>query len=287
MTGSTGRIRLVALDLDGTLLDSAGRLPLANATAVAEVVASGVEVVVVTGRRFGFARHILDDLPGVRTLIASNGALTKDRHGTTLAGRPLPRAVAARVIDDAVAYRADAAVVFDRPRERQVVFERIDWTDPRRRAYFEWNRDYIDQVSPLTAALIEDPVQLMYTGDVRAMRNLLSVLDALAYRADFAVALTEYVDRDFALVDVVRRGCSKAAALAEWAARLGVSRGEVLAVGDNHNDCEMLDFAGHGVVMGNAAPELREGRWAVTATNDEAGVAAALIAFVLGDWRTG
>ena len=89
------------------------------------------------------------------------------------------------------------------------------------------------------------------------------------------------VDRDFSLVDVLAAGCTKGATLAEWARRRGYARDEVMALGDNLNDVEMLEAAGLPVVMGNAVPALLDRGWPVTATNDDAGVAAAISRFVL------
>ena len=86
---------------------------------------------------------------------------------------------------------------------------------------------------------------------------------------------------DFSLVDVLRAGCSKGAALRDWAARRGLRHDEVMAVGDNHNDIDMLEFAGTAVVMGNACADLKERGWCVTASNDECGLARAVETFVL------
>jgi hydroxymethylpyrimidine pyrophosphatase-like HAD family hydrolase len=97
----------------------------------------------------------------------------------------------------------------------------------------------------------------------------------------FGVALTEYQERDFSLVDVIRAGCSKGAALREWSERQGLRPDEVMAMGDNLNDLEMLEFAGTPVLMGNALAELKARGWAVTASNDEAGVARAIETFIL------
>jgi len=124
-------------------------------------------------------------------------------------------------------------------------------------------------------------VQLTYNGPVSEMRGLIEVLTALPYAASFALAVTEYESRDFSLVDVVGAGCSKGATLARWAAVQGVTQDEVMAVGDNLNDREMLEYAGLPVVMGNAVPALRRDGWPMTETNDEAGVAAAIARFAL------
>ena len=80
----------------------------------------------------------------------------------------------------------------------------------------------------------------------------------------------------FRSIDVLNAGCSKGHALERWAAHRGFRRGEVMAVGDNHNDVEMLEFAGHPVIMGNACEELRGRGWTVVRGNDECGVAAAV-----------
>jgi hypothetical protein len=111
------------------------------------------------------------------------------------------------------------------------------------------------------------------------MRGLLEELQGLPWAGDFSCALTEYEARDFSLVDVLRPGCSKGAALAEWVRRRGMTRDNVLAIGDNWNDREMLEFAGTPVVMGNAVPTLKELGWHVTGTNDECGVAQAIERF--------
>ena len=91
--------------------------------------------------------------------------------------------------------------------------------------------------------------------------------------------------RDFSLVDVVGHGCSKGSALRHWAESRGITAGEVMAVGDNLNDLEMLEYAGRAVVMGNGLEELRCRGWAVTDSNDEAGVARAIETFVLDGSR--
>jgi hydroxymethylpyrimidine pyrophosphatase-like HAD family hydrolase len=83
------------------------------------------------------------------------------------------------------------------------------------------------------------------------------------------------------MLDVLPPGCTKGAALAEWAERQGLRREEILAIGDNHNDLEMLHFAGIPVVMGNSVPELKTYGWHETHSNDDGGVAAAIERFAL------
>ena len=273
-------IRLLALDIDGTILDSDGQVPDANRDAIARAIDVGVEVVLATGRRYDFARAIVEQLPAPLTLILSNGAIVKTLAGETLFRDLLPREVARGVLARVPQHRRSAAVVFDRPREGQVVYEEIDWSHPRHERFFAANRPFLREVSPLEACLTEDPIQVMFSGGCVEMRVLFDELQPFA--SHFAVSLTQYEHRDFSLVDVVRAGCSKGSALRAWSERRGFGRHEVMAIGDNLNDLPMLEFAGTPILMGNALDELKARGWHVTGSNDEAGVAGAIEAFILG-----
>ncbi len=136
-------------------------------------------------------------------------------------------------------------------------------------------------MSPLENCLDEDPIQVMFTGPFLPVREALEILKKMPEAALFSLALTEYEERNFSILDVIRKGCSKGAALAEWAQRRGIRREEVMAIGDNWNDREMLEFAGLAVVMGNSVPELKSLGWPVTLTNDEGGLAEAIRTYAL------
>lgn len=274
-------IRLLALDIDGTLLDSTGQLPQANHDAIARAIDRGVEVALATGRRYDFARPIFEQLPAPLTLILSNGAIVKTRDGETLMRRLLPRAIAREVLAAVPQHRHEAAVTFDRPREGQIVYQAIDWDHPRHSRFFAANRPYLAEMNPLEDCLTEDPVQVMFTGGCSAMRELFYELRSDMSDLRCSVALTEYEFRDFSLVDVLQAGCSKGAALKDWADERGYARGEIMAVGDNLNDLEMLEFAGRAVVMGNGIPDLKDRGWALTSSNDDGGVARAVETFIL------
>lgn len=277
-------IRFLALDIDGTLLNSRWELPPENIDAVAACVNAGVEVALVTGRRFDFARPVMDGLGVPLTMIVSNGAVVKDHLGATLARRVLHRETAARVLALSGAWRDCAGLLFDRTHDVQIVFARIDPDDEQRQRFYEMNRHAIAE-RPLESCLDEDPLQIMYSGPLGRMRALHAMLSGAAPPEcpTFSVSITEYEHRDFALLDVMASGCSKGAAVAEWTAARGYARSEIMAIGDNLNDLEMLQFAGLPVVMGNAAPSLRARAdgWHVTAANDEAGVAAAITSYIL------
>jgi Cof subfamily protein (haloacid dehalogenase superfamily) len=272
-------IRLIGIDVDGTLLDSRGQMPPANIDAIHDAVGAGIHVALVTGRSYPFARPIADPLPPSITLIVSNGAVERGMDGSTLARRLLDRGVAHSVLHATRPFRHAAALVFDRDADRQVIFETMDWEHPARKAYWARNQSLIAQSVPLEEALVEDPIQVMFNGGVETMRSLADVLRADA--RDFAVSLTEYIHRDFSLIDVTAPSATKGRALAWRAEQLGLAREDVMAVGDNFNDLDMLEFAGLPVVMENAVAGLKERGWAVTGHHDQAGLADAIRRFAL------
>jgi Cof subfamily protein (haloacid dehalogenase superfamily) len=274
-------VRLIALDIDGTLLDSASEVPEANRRAIEAAVERGIEVALVTGRRFDFALPIARQIPCPLTMIVNNGALVKSKDGITHLRHLLPQQTARAVLQLFPEHRAGAAVVFDRPRANQVIYEQIDWEDPRRKLYYARNREFIAQICPLEDCLTEDPIQVMYSGSVTEMHSVSAALRSVPKALEFSLAMTFYDHRDFAMVDVIRLNCSKGATLAEWTAQRGMDREEIMAIGDNFNDREMLEFAGLPVVMANSVPELKNLGWRQTLSNDEGGVAAAIREYAL------
>jgi Cof subfamily protein (haloacid dehalogenase superfamily) len=275
-------VKLIGMDLDGTLLDSQSRLTAENITAISEAADAGIQIVVVTGRRFHSARNTVDPLPCNFSVIATNGALVKSKDGETLQRHLLPADIARRVVVDTVEFRAASGVIFDRPRQGQVVFEKIDWNGPYVGPYLRNHRDFVAEVAPLENSIDkEDPLEVMYLGECERMARLMKLLESLDYANQFTLAQTVYEHRNLSMVDVLRRGVNKGAALEAWAAHVGVAREEIMAIGDNWNDREMLEFAGVPVVMGNSVPELKSLGWTVTESNDANGVAHAIRKFAL------
>jgi Cof subfamily protein (haloacid dehalogenase superfamily) len=274
-------IRLIALDIDGTLLNSRWEVSIANQAAIAEATRRGIEVALVTGRRFDFALPVAQQIDSPLTMIVNNGALIRTKEGQTLLRHLLARETARRVLLATEAWREATAVVFDRPKANQVMLQTIDWEDPTRGGYYKRNREFLAEAKPLESCLDEDPIQVMFTGGVASMREAEMTLRRVQFGEEFALAVTVYEEKDFSMIDVIHPAVSKGAALAEWAGARGVAREEILAIGDNHNDVEMLSFAGMPVVMGNSVRELKERGWHVTGSNDEDGVAAAIGRFAL------
>jgi hypothetical protein len=145
--------------------------------AIADASAQGIEIALVTGRAFHFMRAVIDRLPVPLTLIVNNGAVVKRKTGETEWRHVLDREAARRILAETRHLEDSVAVVFDRPGERQIMFERMDWTHPNRRGYYEKNKAYITAATaPLADVLTEDPIQVMFNGSVEPMRALFTTL---------------------------------------------------------------------------------------------------------------
>ncbi len=269
-------IRLLAIDIDGTLLSSKFQISQANLDALRRAHEAGIEVVLVTGRRHAFALPIADQLGFDLWLIGSNGAVTKSRAGELFHRDLLPLDTARRICHSMKEFRGNTVITFDKEGKGAIVLEHMDELNLSIQRWLEKNMEYIEFVLPLENALTTDPVQAMFCGTVERMRDAVQALAASGLAERITVLRTEYPVRDLCIVDVLNQGCSKGHALERWARNRGLQRNQVMAIGDNYNDVEMLEFAGLPVIMGNASEELKGRGWTVTSSNDESGVAAAI-----------
>ncbi len=281
-------IRLVAIDMDGTLLPNfAQKIGERTAQALRAAQEAGIAVAIATGRRTAYTVPMLEEL-GLRAdtpLITSNGAVTR-----TLGGEAIDRChMEARVCRGLCGLLRDFGAVvftFDRPGRGELVLEELEQTHGRISLWIEANRNAIEVVKPLEDALLDDedlgnhPIQGMVTGTLGKMREAEKALRASEWGSSCECVCTEYPARDLSILDLLPPGVSKGWALERLAGRLGVDRKETMAIGDNWNDVDMLEWAGQGVMMGNAAQELRTMAkmrgWKQAPPNDQEGVAVVL-----------
>ena len=283
-------IRLIALDLDGTLLTSRGEVSEGNRRAIAVARERGVRVALVTGRRFRDARPLALQLGLNVPLISHNGALTKHAHTLEIvAVALLPMEAAQDVLRIGRAEGMDAMVSDDAVGKGVLVYDHMSDDNQALARYIAWSRrihgdeveEAVRRVESLPDYLDHSPVHISFSGTVRQMQFLGERIKCeMAERVK--VFNTIYAKQDFALLDVLHPEVSKGAGVAATAASYGITREEVMAVGDNYNDLEMLHYAGTPVVMGNAEGTLQDIEdFHATATNDEDGVALAIERFVL------
>jgi len=269
-------IRLLATDIDGTLLNPQFQISEGDLNALRRAHAAGVEIVLVTGRRHTFALPIAKQLGFDLWLISSNGAVTRSLSGETFHRDMMPAETCRQLCGAMQEFRGNTVLTFDKETKGAIVLEQLDELGASIRRWLEKNMEYIEFVVPIEQALVTDPVQAMFCGSLVRMNAALGALEQAGMEGKVTVLRTVYPERDLSMIDVLNTGCSKGHALERWAKHRGYSREEVMAVGDNHNDVEMLEFAGHPVIMGNACEELRGRGWRVTRGNHECGVAAAV-----------
>ena len=284
-------ISLLALDLDGTLLDSRGHISERNRIAIDNAREQGVRVALVTGRRFRDSRPVALDLGLDIPLISHNGALTK--HAATLqtvSVLPLPLAAAREALRVGRAAGADALLSDDHEGLGVLVYDHIRGENSAAHKYISWARrihgdeegaNAVQQVASLEDYLDDDPIHLSFSGACEEMDQLEETLKS-ELGSTVKLLSTKYLEQDFTLLDIVNPAASKGAGVAAAAAELAATREEIMAIGDNYNDLEMLLFAGVGVVMANAPLTLREiAGLHPTASNREDGVALAIEQFIL------
>jgi Cof subfamily protein (haloacid dehalogenase superfamily) len=272
----TGSIRLLASDIDGTLLNPQFQISENDLAALRRAHASGIEIVLVTGRRHTFALPIAQQLGFDLWLISSNGSVTRSLSGETFHRDLMPKETCRELCGAMQDFRGNTVLTFDKEIKGAIVLEHLDALNLSIRRWLEKNMAFIEFVVPIENALTTDPVQAMFCGSMERMSEALRALQGCGMDNRVTVLRTEYPARDLSMIDVLNAGCSKGHALQRWAAYRGFGREEVMAIGDNHNDVEMLEFAGHPVIMGNACEELHGRGWKVTLGNDRCGVAAAL-----------
>ncbi len=269
-------IRLIAIDLDGTLLDSNVQVPEANLRALRRAHEAGIEIVLVTGRRHRFALPMAESLGFDLWLMSSNGAVTRSTRGELFHQDLLPRETAIKLCQHMAEYRNHMVLTFDREGMGAIVCENHERLYNVIQRWMEKNAPYIEYVSPIAKALTEDPIQAMFCGPIELMQQAQQALLSCDFARDFTMLRTQYDVRNLCIVDILNAGCSKGHALERWANYRGLDRSEVMAIGDNYNDIAMLTFSGHPVIMGNASDELKQNGWTITLHNDQSGVAAAI-----------
>lgn len=288
-------IKLLALDLDGTLLDSQGRIPEANRQAVRQAEEKGVLVTIATGRRFRDALPVGLKLELNAPLITHNGALLKYAQTLeTVAVSLLSNEAVREILRVGRKFGGDALVSADPHGKGTLLYDRVSEENIPLQKYIAWSRtlhgneaeNAVHHVSDLEDVLGEtETVHVSFSGKCALMAHLEMILRS-ELNSIATVLTTVYPRLDFTLIDILPPDASKGVGVEKLALINGFSRENVMTVGDNFNDLQMLEFAGTAVVMGNADPSLLEREeFYTTLSNDENGVAVAIEKFILGDFN--
>lgn len=275
------RFRLVALDIDGTLLDSQGQLPPENAEAVKVTSKLGIRVILVTGRRFSTAKRIAESLGLDNPLVVHNGALIRSPFlEEPLATWFLSPDTASLVLKSAPDLLPYAVLHSDKSPTGQLTVHSRSRDNLPLRSYLEKVPQSVREVDSLETLLDKDLIQIMFSGELDAIQRIEGLLTELGLDGLARLSKTYYPSRNIGILDVLNKQCSKGNALAYLSECYGCPPQQILAIGDNHNDLEMLEFAGLGVVVANCVDELKNRGFRETSSNDESGVARALQEYV-------
>ena len=278
-------VKLLALDIDGTLLTPRGEITPRTLQAINRVREQGVLVVLVTGRRFGSARELVLRLELDIPLISHNGALTKNIETLeTLDFHPLDADLARDIIRLGRDEKVDMICCDDPHGMGTMVIEGISEKNRALHRYLDKYRDSVVEVSDLLEYVQKSPIQMMFSGRCDPIDEFAGKLAELmdgATGMKIQLFKTRYRSADLTILDALSDTASKGHSLAAVANQRGIAREEIMAVGDNHNDLSMLRYAGLGVVMANAEDELKQMGFELTASNEEDGVARAIEKFIL------
>ena len=270
-------IRIIALDLDGTLLDSGKNLSAANRDALAAAAEKGIHIVPTTGRFFGGMPESVRALPFVRYAITVNGAQVYDRAtDTAIVREELPLATALAIMR----YLDGFDVIYDCYQDN---WGRMTASMQARAADYAPDAHYLKMIRELRKPYPDLKAHLEEEG--RDVQKIMLFARDLAVRAQIAEGLKARFPElavsasTFNNLELNSARAHKGLALKRFAEHLGFGLENCMAFGDGANDLTMIQAAGIGVAMSNACPEVLAAADYVTLSNDEDGVAAALAHF--------
>ncbi|MCB1024280.1 MAG: HAD family phosphatase [Acidobacteria bacterium] len=286
-------IKLLALDLDGTLLNSQGTISEENIKAIRNAEDHGVLVTIASGRRFRDARPVALEIGLNAPVICHNGALIKYAETLeTVDVTVIPAQTTRDIIFAGKEFGGEALVSIDPHGKGTLLYETISEDNIPLQRYVVWSKklhgdeaeEAVHHVTSLADLIDEiEVVHISYSGNCSTMNILQENLDT-SLEGSASIMATIYPHLDFTLLDILPPNTSKATAIRKLAEMNGLSSANVMVIGDNFNDLDMLEYAGLPVVMGNAdASLLQREEFYTTLGNDENGVAAAINKYILGD----
>jgi Cof subfamily protein (haloacid dehalogenase superfamily) len=268
--------RLLALDLDGTVLDPYGDLTDGVRQAVASACRRGLRVVLCTGRRFRTALPFARRLGLSGSIVVNNGVLVKDLEtGQTIEHRYLAADLRAEVIALVRPVATPLVYVDSADEGTDIVTEPHASAHPFQREYFDDNAEFCTIVDDVSAVERDDVIMVSTMGDE-------STLGALREHSERTLAdrvrMHSLINKNYQgnILEFLSPHSGKWAALRRVAAAAGIGPEQIAAVGDDHNDAEMLRGAGLGIAMGNAVDPVKEAADCVAPSNAEGGAIRAI-----------
>ncbi len=270
-------IKLIAIDMDGTLLNKNNDLSDRNKDAIRRAKNKGIEIVIATGRVLKSAEYYAKELELSSYIAACNGAIVVDDNSKKIIDKPLSLEKVNEVTnlglkEDLYFHFYNEDTFFTKTYVKEVVDYYNSSTGKFRGQSVSIN--LYDDLSEVINNRQLNVYKIIFidesTDKLTDFRNKLSDIKGLALSSSW--------DNN---IEVMESGVSKGLAIKELSEKLGISRREIMAIGDNENDLSMIEFAGLGVAMGNASDLLKGKADFISDTNDNDGVAVAIERFAL------
>lgn len=275
------RYRLLALDVDGTVLDPTGELRPVVQQAVMEVQQRGVRVVLCTGRRFRTALPLAQAFQLTTPLVVHNGALVKDpATGKTLHQTCLSATVYLQALLHLRQQGVPMVYIDAFDEQVDILTEALERAHPFQREYLQQNLLHCRIVEDIGIPPLYGVIMLSVMGDEASLRTLRPRI-AAALRAQARINLLVNKNYQGYILEVLHPAVSKWVGLRQLAVQEGIAPADIVAVGDDENDMEMLRGAGLGIAMGNASPEVKAAANHVTGSNADDGLVQAIERFLL------
>ncbi len=262
--------KLIALDLDGTLLDKDKRISHENLHTINTLIDQGYEVVIATGRRYWSAKELTKDIKGHLTIIANNGNMVRNSiNDQEVFSKSLPM--------------EDFRIILNEGRKRSLKpLIHVDQYDQGIDIIIEEGHEYDDYVRMNNRYklvkdfydLSQEKILAIVYGDTKDKLYPFYEQIINSYPDRYSIHLLENMDTVEAMLEVMHPQGDKWLSLNEYALSQGINHHEIIAIGDNNNDISMIENAGLGIAMKNASMSLKASASLTTdRDNNESGVA--------------
>mgnify|MGYP000292754096 FL=1 len=283
--------KLIAIDLDGTLLNSYGMVSEKNKQALIEANKKGAEIVIASGRSTNSVKNIANDLGICNYIICGNGSLIYDlQHEEIIYDKFIDKKKALQIIEiceqNSIYYNIYTEnMVIAKSLNNNVLFyhqENANKPDSKKTKInlVQNIYDYVDKLQNqnILKITISDNDNIIFNGIIRKLREIrdIDVLDVAHMSRKMIKSGTEEVSLEYYYTEITSKNVDKWYAIEYLIDKLNINKEDIMTIGDNVNDKLMIENAGCGVVMGNSAPYIKEIADMVVADNNQDGVAEAV-----------
>ncbi len=290
--------KLIAIDLDGTLLNSQGEISDENRLYLKKTIDRGIEVVLASGRPIDSVENLSLEIGANKYLISGNGAVVYGiQEKEILYNKFLSKAQVLNIIKMC----KDNSIYCNVYTENEIIAESLNYNilfyyrenankDEEKRTKINIVNDmykYIEssQVEKYLKITVCDDSQLIFNSILRKLKTIsdVDVLDVSHMSRKIIKDGTERIQIEYFYTEITNRNVNKWEAIKYIIEKDGIAPEEVVGIGDNINDKEMIEYAGLGVAMGNSSPDVKAVAQIVVADNNSDGVAEAIKKYILND----